>query len=111
MSGPALSRATAALLRALVSRSGTCRDHVLLTEVRSVDWRSLTFDGERHYISMRFTGPGAASEAERMLENIGEHEFDLPGAILADIAVTGRCAGLNDGSVSVALEALTISSD
>ena len=35
----------------------------------------------------------------------------FPGAIVADINVAGRCIGLDDGSVSIAIEALTISSD
>lgn len=111
MSAPVLSPAAAALLRGLIARSGASRSEILLTDVRSVDWRSLTFDGERHEIAMRFTGPGAARDAERMLAGIEEHEFALPRAIVADIRVTGRCIGLDDGSVSVAIEALTISSD
>ena len=111
MSAPVLSPAAAALLRALIARSGAARSEVLLTEVRSVDWRSLTFDGERHHIALRFVGPGAAGESERMLDGIEDHEFILAGAIVADINVVGRCVGLGDGSVSIALEALTISSD
>lgn len=111
MSAPVLSPAAAALLRGLIARSGASRNAVLLTEVRSVDWRSLTFDGERHEIALRFTGPGADREAGRMLDGIEDHEFGLPRAIVADINVVGRCMGLDDGSVSVAIEALTISSD
>ena len=111
MSAPVLAPAAAALLRALVARSGAARNEILLTEVRSVDWRSLTFDGERHEIGMRFTGPDAVHEAERMLHGIEDHEFTLKGTIVADINVVGRCVGLEDGSVSVAIEALTIRSD
>jgi hypothetical protein len=111
VSAPVLSQAAAGLLRGLIARSGAARSDVLLTEVRSVDWRSLTFDGERHEIAMRFTGPGAAGAAERMLDGIEDHEFALPGAIVADITIAGRCARLDDGSVSIALEALTILSD
>lgn len=111
MSAPVLSRAAAGLLRGLIARSGASRGDVLLTEVRSVDWRSLTFDGERHEITMRFIGAGAAREADRMIDHIEDHEFAIHGAIVADITVAGRCIGLEDGSVSVAIEALTISSD
>ena len=111
MSAPVLSSAAAGLLRALIARSGARRSDVLLTEVRSVDWRSLTFDGERHEISMRFTGEEAALEADRMVDRMEDYEFSLNGAIVADINVVGRCVGLGDGSVSLAIEALTISSD
>ena len=111
MSGSVLSPAAAGLLRGLLARSGAARSEVLLTEVRSVDWRSLTFDGERHEIALRFTGPGASQEVERMIDGLADHEFVLPGSIVADIAVVGRCTGLNDGAISIAIEALTISKD
>jgi hypothetical protein len=111
VSAPVLSPAAAGLLRGLIDRSGASRSDILLTEVRSVDWRSLTFDGERHEIAMRFTGPDAARDADRMLDRIDDHEFAINGAIVADVTVLGRCLGLTDGSVSVAIEALTISGD
>lgn len=111
MSAPVLSPAAAGLLRGLLARSGADRTSVLLTEVRSVDWRSLTFDGERHEIALRLTGPDAARAADAMLTGIEDHEFALPRTIVADISVAGRCVGLDDGSVSIAIEALTISSD
>ena len=43
----ALSRAASGLLRALLERIGDQRDRILLSEVQSVDWQSLTFAGER----------------------------------------------------------------
>ena len=108
MSAPVLSRAAAGLLRELIARSGASRSEVLLTDVKSVDWRSLTFDGERHEIALRLTGPQAALEADRMVDRIEDHEFAISGAIVADIAVMGRSVSLDDGSVSIAIEALTI---
>ena len=109
MSAPVLSTAASGILRGLIARSGASRGEVLLTGVRSVDWRSLTFDGERHEIGLRFTGPMAGAESERMLDRLGDHEFTLSGAIVADIAVTAKSAS-PDGSVGVAIEALTIAS-
>ncbi len=111
MSGPVLSPAAAGLLRGMIARSGANRSEVLLTEVRSTDWRSLTFDGERHEIGVRFVGPGAEREADRMVGGIAEHEFAIPGTIVVDITLVGRSIGLTDGSVSVAIEALTIRGD
>lgn len=111
MSGPVLSLAAGGLLRGLIARSGASRRDVMLTEVRSIDWRSLTFDGERHEIGLRFTGRNAALEADRMLDGVEDHEFTIPGTIVVDLAVAGRCAGLTDGCVSIAIEALTIRSD
>ena len=111
MSGPVLSPAAAGLLRGLIARSGASRSEVLLTEVRSTDWRSLTFDGERHEIGLRFVGPRAEQEADRILDGIADHEFAIPGTIVVDIAIVGRCVGLTDRSVSLAIEALTIRGD
>jgi hypothetical protein len=46
----AMSPTASALLRALLERAGAPRDRILLTSVRSTDWQSLTFIGERHEI-------------------------------------------------------------
>ncbi len=108
MSGSVLSRAAAGLLRALAARSGALRSEILLTDVRSVEWHSLTFDGERHEIAMRFTGADSTAQAERMLSGIEEHEFAIPGVTVVDIAVAGRSRDAADNSVRVAIEALTI---
>ena len=57
-----LSSAAAALLRAMIGRAGVGRERILLTDAQSIDWRSLTFTGERHQIDLRVTGPGLASD-------------------------------------------------
>lgn len=49
-----MSSAAAGLLRAILSRAGIARERVLLTEIRSVDWQSLTIVGERHEIACAF---------------------------------------------------------
>jgi hypothetical protein len=57
MNRMAMSQAASALLRVLIARSGAPRDRILLTDVQSVDWRSLTFTGERHSIELRVSAP------------------------------------------------------
>ncbi|TMJ18073.1 MAG: hypothetical protein E6G94_00755 [Alphaproteobacteria bacterium] len=81
---------------------------ILLTGIRSVDWQSLTFAGERHEIDFRFAGPNARAVAEQFLVGLADAEFCISGHIVADIAGT---IAAKDGieSVSVAIEALTIS--
>jgi hypothetical protein len=66
--------------------------------IRSFDWQSLTFLGERHEIEFEPT-----PEQRKLLAAIGDVEFALPEAILADIGV----AQLSDGK-TVQLEALTV---
>jgi hypothetical protein len=108
MSNPVLSRAAAGLLRAMVARSGAPRNEILLTDVRSVEWHSLTFDGERHEIAMRLIGPDSPRHAALMLSGIEEHEFVIPGVTVVDIAVVGQSRDTGESSVRIAIEALTI---
>lgn len=104
----AMSVAAAALLRALLNRAGIERDRILLSEFRSVDWQSLTFSGERHEMLLRIPGPGAALVARRIADGLAEHEFDVPGHIVADIAVCGETHEDPAGAVMLRIEALTL---
>lgn len=104
----ALSPAAAGLLRALLGRAGVDRNRILLSDFRSMPWRSLTFAGERHVIDLRIPGPGAAAVARLLTCDLGEAEFAIPGQIVADIAVDGAMIEHPDGAVSLTIEALTV---
>jgi hypothetical protein len=106
-----MSYAAAALLRALTARAGLPRDRILLTDVQSVDWQSLTFTGERHHIAVRVTGSDSGSGVERMLRGLEDAEFSIPGLVVADIAVLGEPERTLDGSIIVRIEALTVGDD
>lgn len=83
------------LVQALVARThGAAR---LLATTRAA-WASVTFTGERHVL--RFHAPGAA--AALLTGALEEHEFALPGHIVADIAAVASDDEL------VEIEALTI---
>ena len=103
----AMSSAASALLRALLERTDDQRDRILLTQVHSVDWQSLTLTGERHVIALRVPGPCAARIVHRFTCGIEEAEFAIPGLIVADIAVAGS-ARSRDGSITLEIEALTV---
>lgn len=104
----AMSAAAAGLLRALLRRAGVDRDRILLMEFRSEAWNSLTFDGERHRISLRVPGPGAEAVLYRLLDGLADHEFAIPGHVVADIACNGDALFADDGSAVLELEALTV---
>jgi len=104
----AMSAAAAGLLRALLARAAVERDRILLTELRSTDWQSLTFIGERHRIQLRVSGPDAVDVAHRIATGIEDAEFRIAGHIVADILVAGPPRRDRDGSILVELEALTI---
>ncbi|MDL2339740.1 MAG: hypothetical protein QFB89_00250 [Pseudomonadota bacterium] len=104
----AISPAAAALYRALVERSQTPRDRVLMSNIRSVDWQSLTLSGERHEIHIRLVGDNAAAAGARLCDGLAAAEFSLAGLIVADICVVGVPRPAADGSVEIEIEALTI---
>jgi len=103
-----MSAAAAGLLRALLARAAVERDRILLTELRSTDWQSLTFIGERHRIRLRVSEPDAADVVHRIATGIEDAEFRIAGHIVADILVAGPLRRDRDGSILVELEALTI---
>lgn len=105
----AMSAAAASLLRALVGRAGVPRDRILLTEISSTDWHSLTFAGERHHFRLRVPGPDSEQVVKRMCGGLEDAEFSISGQIVADITVFGKPECSSDGSTSITIEALTIS--
>ena len=102
-----MSRAGAALLRALLARALVDRDRILLTEYPT-DWQSLTFIGERHEMRFRIPGPGAEGIFAQMTGDLTDAEFAIPKQIVADVVVYGAPARERDGSISFSIEALTI---
>ena len=104
----AMSAAAAGLLRALLNRVGVARDRILLIEFRSTAWNSLTFDGERHAISLRIPPPAALDVLGRLTGGLEEADLPIAGHVLADIAVVGAPSAQADGSILLELEALTI---
>ena len=104
----ALSAAAAALLRALMARAGEARHRILLTDFRSVEWQSLTFAGERHWIELRLVGPDSEQILALLTDGIEDAEFAIPGQIVADIALVGLPLHEDDGAIALNLEALTI---
>lgn len=104
----AISTAASGLLRALIARASGARDRILLTNLRSVDWQSLTFVGERHEISLRIAGPHADAVAQRLTHGLEDHVFVIPGQIVADISLARGPDRTADGSAELTIEALTI---
>ena len=104
----AMSVAAAGLLRELLRRGGVDRDRILLTEFRSTDWQSLTFIGEQHRIQLRIPQPDAAEITARLVNGLEDCEFSIPGHVVADVTVDGAPQANDDGSILLAIEALTV---
>ncbi len=89
----------ARLIAALNARAGGAGE---VLQACSRPWASVTFTGARHLIRMML--PDAA--ADRLCEGLDEHEFAIPGHLVADVTVASRHdAG---GFVTLEIEALTI---
>ena len=52
--------------------------------------------------------PGAEETAARLTQGLSDAEFSIPGQIVADIAVVGDPHPVEDGSIGIDIEALTI---
>jgi hypothetical protein len=107
----AISPAASALLRCLIGRARVPRDRILLIDVVSVDWRSLTFSGERHQFELRILGPHSRLAMESMCDGLEDADFSITGVIVADITLAGEPAYAPDGSTTITIEALTVAAD
>ena len=54
-----------------------------------VGWESVTFSGTRHRMTWAFGGTEEVAGGEAMIALLPDHEFDIPGHLVADAAVTG----------------------
>jgi hypothetical protein len=106
-----MSAAASAVLRCLIGRARVPRNRILLTDVMSVDWRSLTFTGERHQFDLRIPGPDSRLVMERMCSRLEDAEFSIPGVIVADIGLAAAPVHARDGSTRITIEALTVAAD
>jgi hypothetical protein len=50
-------------------------------------WASATFSGTRHSFTLSFTGADAVAAAEEFIAILPDHEFTLPGRLVADAGV------------------------
>ena len=59
-------------------------------------WASLTFSGARHTLCLVFAGPEEVQAGEDIVSVLSEHEFSIPGQLVADAAVTEVTHKLGD---------------
>ena len=52
------------------------------------NWASVTFAGARHRLELLFDGTEAVQAGELFIAFLPEHEFAIPGQLVADAAVT-----------------------
>jgi hypothetical protein len=92
------------LIDALIVLSGS---HAELLSHSERPWASATFSGSRHQVTLTFTGLEAVAAAEQFIEAVPEHEFEIPGQLVADAAVIeASLAMLPEPKFTVVLELL-----
>lgn len=72
------------ILRAVLELAG--REAVLVSHAER-PWASVTFSGSRQTFVLRFHGWEACDGAEHLIAALPEHEFTLPGLLVADAMV------------------------
>jgi hypothetical protein len=72
------------LLDSLIALSG---GHAQLIRHAERPWASATFSGTRHTVALSFDGNDAMSAAEQFIVDLPDHEFTVPGQLVADAAV------------------------
>ena len=83
---PPRRRSTADRLRDALMSLGDWRGQILTHSERA--WASITFSGTRHSLALLFAGERAVAAGEQFVEALGEHEFRIPGQLVADATVT-----------------------
>ncbi len=51
-------------------------------------WASITFSGTRHEVVIEFCGAEAVAHGEELIERLPDHEFTIPGQLVADATIT-----------------------
>ena len=95
-------RRLAEALLALTDGTGRIARH----SVKS--WASITFAGARHRFEMVFAGAEAVEAGENFIAFLPEHEFTIPGQLVADAAVTEVDHTLDPPHLSVKCELLLL---
>ncbi|MGN3973550.1 hypothetical protein [Tsuneonella sp. SYSU-LHT278] len=82
-------------LRAPLGTAGRLREALCAlaggqaTVVRQTErpWASITFEGARHGFELTFDGIEAVGAGERFVEALPDHEFAIPGQLVAEAAI------------------------
>ena len=72
-----------------ISNSDREKPIVVIEEIRSTDWASVTFVGQRHMFDLRLDGEADAVAAAmvRLVDALPEHDIPIAGHFIAEIGV------------------------
>ncbi|TRD12237.1 hypothetical protein FGU71_10430 [Erythrobacter insulae] len=78
-------RSTADRVREAVLKLTNGRSSLLSHEEKA--WASITFSGTRHELMLDFDGKESAAAGENFIANLPEHEFHIPGQLVAEATI------------------------
>jgi hypothetical protein len=73
-------------VRAALGKLAAGRGAIVSHEEKA--WASITFSGSRHEVVMQFAGIDAVVAGEELIERLPDHEFTIPGHLVADAAIS-----------------------
>ncbi|MGB3166128.1 MAG: hypothetical protein WBA68_05050 [Alteraurantiacibacter sp.] len=71
-------------------------------------WASITFAGTRHRVELAFAGDEAVEAGECFIAFLPEHEFAIPGQLVADAAVVEVASVVEPARLTVVCELLLL---
>ncbi|MEP6867748.1 MAG: hypothetical protein ABJA20_04465 [Novosphingobium sp.] len=74
--------------RAIEALLALGKGHAELLRHAERPWASATFTGSRHTAALSFSGAEALAAGERFVAELPDHEFTIPGQLVADAAIT-----------------------
>ncbi|GGD95475.1 hypothetical protein GCM10011515_14150 [Tsuneonella deserti] len=75
---------------------------------REKSWASITFAGSRHSIELGFEGREAVHAGEQFIVTLPDHEFGIPGRLVAEAAVVEAVHRLDPPSLRVTCDLLLL---
>ena len=87
---------------------GLAGHHATILSHDEKSWASITFAGARHRIELAFEGAEAVQAGELFIAFLPEHDFVIPGQLVADAAVTAVDHRLEPPRMEVRCELLLL---
>ncbi len=103
---PRCDHAQAAILRVIAQTVAPLGARLVIEELRSRDWASLTLTGARHELDVRLDGVGAEAALALLQEQLPDAAIAISGRILAELVVEPGTA--DDFGVGLTICALVI---
>lgn len=75
--------------RLVASLEALAGGHATILRHSERAWASITFSGTRHTLVLTFAGAEAVAAGEQFIAAVPDHEFAIPGQIVADVTVQG----------------------